>query len=62
MLSVGTKVPHHVKVALEREASAEGMSVSEYLRCQIRKLTHTEPRSLAELDDHPREDEARAAA
>jgi Arc/MetJ-type ribon-helix-helix transcriptional regulator len=38
------------------------MSVSEYVRFQLRKLTGTEPRSLDELDEPAASDEARAAA
>lgn len=55
-----TKVPPEVKRATEAEAKRAGMSVSEYLRTQLRKLTDTEPRALDELDA-PADTEAVAA-
>jgi len=51
METVGTKVPPDVKRATKAEAKRAGMSVSEYLRYQLRKLTDTEPTPLGELDE-----------
>lgn len=46
---VGAKVPSEVKRATQAEADRAGMTVSEWLRYQLRKLTDKEPRTLDEL-------------
>jgi len=48
--TINTRVPAEVKRAAEAEAMKAGMTVSEWLRYQIRKLTDTEPRALSEMD------------
>jgi len=47
---IGAKVPPEVKQATKAEAERVGMSMSEYIRYQLRKLTDTEPTPLNELE------------
>jgi antitoxin component of RelBE/YafQ-DinJ toxin-antitoxin module len=51
MDTIGAKVPSDVKRAAQAEARRAGMTTSEWLRYQLRRLTDTEPRTLDELDD-----------
>jgi len=51
MSVISSHVPDHVKEAAEAEARRHGMSLSEWLRCQLRKLTDTEPKAIDELDE-----------
>jgi len=53
--AISTRVPSDVKRAAEAEAMKHGMSVSEWLRFQLRKLTDNEPTPLSEMDNRDRE-------
>jgi antitoxin component of RelBE/YafQ-DinJ toxin-antitoxin module len=50
METVGAQVPPEVKRATEAEAKRVGMTVSEWLRYQLRDLTDNEPRTLDEME------------
>jgi antitoxin component of RelBE/YafQ-DinJ toxin-antitoxin module len=51
MSTVSAHVPDHVREAAEKEADRAGMSLSEWLRFQLRKVTDTEPPSLDEMSE-----------
>jgi len=53
--AISTRVPAEVKRAAEAEAKRAGMSVSEWLRFELRKRTDTEPVALTEMETSDRE-------
>jgi antitoxin component of RelBE/YafQ-DinJ toxin-antitoxin module len=48
---LSTKVPPPIRKAVEAKAARYGMTPSEYLRFQLRKLADLEPDGIDELDE-----------